>query len=163
MKDFFNSFIDVTKLVFTNRFHYISESCIENHIKKFCILDYAFDDDEIKYFLSKSRVRDIVFNFLSWLIRCIIDFNINNIISLCQTTSLRVELKFKHFKINVFLIIFDYHDSNFFDIIKVLQHFEDFDEDINILINDEKIFFCVFIHIFVNDISQQQKNSNFKS
>ena len=66
-------------------------------------------------------------------------------------------------KVNVFLIIFDFHDNNFFDVIKVLQHFENFDENINILINDEKIFFCVFIHIFINDMLQQQENSDFKS
>ena len=65
MKDFFNSFIDVTELVLINRFHYILKNCIESHIKKFCTFDYAFDDDKIKYFLSKSYVRDIVFNFLS--------------------------------------------------------------------------------------------------
>ena len=64
---------------------------------------------------------------------------------------------------NVFSIIFDFHDSNFFDVIKILQHFKNLDEDINISINDEKVFFYVFIHMFINDMSQQQKNSNFKS
>ena len=64
---------------------------------------------------------------------------------------------------NVLLIIFNFHDNNFFNVIEVLQHFEDFDENINISINNEKVFCYIFIHIFVNDMSQQQENSNFKS
>ena len=214
----FDSFVDSIELVLTNRFHYLSKNCIIDQLIKICTLDYDFEENEIKY--SRIKRRDMTFNYLTFLMRRVIDLKAKKIISLCQTSSFRVELELKYFTRAHFLINFDQfstkrrsfsvslicfidgfdlyrnrqrslmrmymiiavftfrertrranvhsltlksHDSNFANVIETLQHLEDFDEDISITINDEEIFLCVFTHMFVSDMSQQQKNSKFKS
>ena len=225
LAEIFDSFVDVIELVLINRFHYLSESNIDDRLKKSCTLNYEFGDDEIKYSIEKSRVRDVASNFLTYLIRRLIDLNTEKVISLCQTSSLRVELKLQHFtrahfitnfdqsvedsssekkrcvsvslicfiddfdlyrnrqrslmrmymiiavftfrerarRVNVLSLTLNSHDSNFANVIVTLQHIEDLDENLTININDEKIFLCVFTHMFVDDMSQQQKNFEFKS
>ena len=66
-------------------------------------------------------------------------------------------------RINVFSFILESHDSNFADVIKVIRFFVLLNENIKVLINEQKIFFCIFILIYIDDMSQQQKNFDFKS
>ena len=66
-------------------------------------------------------------------------------------------------RVNVLSLIFDFHDSNFVDVVDVLQHMTDFDEGIFISINGEEVFLCAFNHMYIGDMFQQQKNFDFKS
>ena len=62
-------------------------------------------------------------------------------------------------KINVFFLILELHDSNFSDVIKVLIYLMFLNQNELLIINNEKIFVCVFILIYFDDMSQQQKNA----
>lgn len=64
---------------------------------------------------------------------------------------------------NVFFFIFESHDSNFADVIEIMKSFVLLNEDIKVFINKQKTFLCVFTLVYIDDMSQQQKNSDFKS
>ena len=66
-------------------------------------------------------------------------------------------------RVNVLSLIFDFHGSNFADVVDAFQHMTYFDEGISISINGEEVFLCAFNHMFVGDMPQQQKNFDFKS
>jgi len=64
---------------------------------------------------------------------------------------------------NIFLITLDFHDSEFNDVIKILQEdLTELNKDVEMYINDEKKFVCTFMMTFIDDTSQQQNNSEFK-
>lgn len=62
-----------------------------------------------------------------------------------------------------FLIILESHESNFSDVIKALKYFVSLNENMKLIINEQKIFVCVFLLTYIDNISQQQKNSEFKN
>ena len=64
---------------------------------------------------------------------------------------------------NVFSLIFEFHESNFSDVIEALKFFISLNEDMKLMINEQKTFVCVFTLTYIDDMSQQQKNSEFKN
>lgn len=54
---------------------------------------------------------------------------------------------------NVLSLTLNSHESNFANVIDVLQHLRDLDEKVDITINDEEVFLYVFTHMFVDDMS----------
>lgn len=66
-------------------------------------------------------------------------------------------------RFNVLSLTLDSHESNFSDVVDAFSSMKNLDSDISISINDKKIFLCVFILAYLDDMSQQQKNSEFLS
>ena len=64
-------------------------------------------------------------------------------------------------RVNVFFIIFEFHESNFDNIIEVFQNFRHFDQN-TILNLSQFIRVCAFLLCFLNDMSQQSSNFKFK-
>lgn len=64
---------------------------------------------------------------------------------------------------NIFFFIFEPHNNNFFDVVKTLQFFIFLNKKIIFIINDENIFVCIFILLYINDMFQQQNNFEFKN
>ena len=66
-------------------------------------------------------------------------------------------------RVNVFSLTFESHDSNFVDVIDALKSLISLNEDTKVLIHEQKTLMCVFILTYIEDMSQQQENSEFKS
>ena len=64
---------------------------------------------------------------------------------------------------NVFSFIFESHENNFSNVREALKSFISLDENMKLMINEQKTFVCVFTLTYIDDMSQQQKNSEFKS
>ena len=62
-----------------------------------------------------------------------------------------------------FYFIFGFHDNNFADVITALKSLIFLNENTKCLINEQKIFMCVFILTYIENMSQQEKISEFKS
>ena len=162
----------------------------------------------------------IKFQYLTYLIRRMINLNSMKIIFFCRVSPFRAEFEFKYFirahfitnfdqikitkrcvfvfficfidgfevyrnrqrslmnvyeiiasfsfrkrarRVNVLSLTLGLHDSNFVDVVDALQHMTNLDEGISISINGEEVFLCAFNHMYVEDMSQQQKNFDFKS
>lgn len=64
---------------------------------------------------------------------------------------------------NVFSLILSLHESDFDDVMKSLQSdLSALDQDVKMMINEKKKLICAFVMIFINDMSQQHQNSDFK-
>lgn len=59
----------------------------------------------------------------------------------------------------MFFFSFNFHDNNFLNVIEVLTHLIPLDQNELLTINDEDVFVCVFTLLYINDMSQQQKNA----
>lgn len=64
---------------------------------------------------------------------------------------------------NVFSLILSLHESDFDDVMKSLQSdLSALDQDVKMMINEKKKLICAFVMIFIDDMSQQHQNSDFK-
>jgi len=63
---------------------------------------------------------------------------------------------------NVFSLTLELHDSNFNDVVDALQNLRHFDQDVVLeLLQSTRI--CIFALCFLEDMSQQQANAEFKT
>lgn len=62
-------------------------------------------------------------------------------------------------RIYVFSLIFEFHDNNFSNAIKIFTHLIFLNQNNFLIINNEEIFICVFMLIYFGDMPQQQKNA----
>jgi len=66
-------------------------------------------------------------------------------------------------RVNVLSLTLESHDSNFLDVVDALSFMTELDAELITFIDDKELFLCVFILVYIENMSQQQKNFDFMS
>ncbi len=66
-------------------------------------------------------------------------------------------------RVNVLSLTLESHDSNFSDVVDALSFMTKLDAELITFIDDKELFLCVFILVYIENMSQQQKNFDFMS